>query len=90
MTRKYYAGTLKDSNPGAIENVFSFEDYSQRKQWLTENHFPEGQRVKIGNRIAKKHKQVQVTFENTAKLAGAKIWAWVYDGKADWLTQRFE
>jgi hypothetical protein len=87
---RFYAATLIGDEPQAVYKVFSFRYRSQRKQWLTENHFPEGQRVKIGNRIAKKHKQVQVTFENTAKLAGAKIWAWVYDGKADWLTQRFE
>jgi len=90
MTRRYYAATLKGDEIKAVDTVFSFDYFSQREQWITENYFPEGQRVKIDSRIAKKHEQVKVTFENTAKLCGAKIWAWVYDGKADWLTQRFE
>ena len=87
MTKHYYAATLRgDGEPMAIDKVYVFDYYSQRKQWLIEND----NSIAIIAKLAKKHKQVQVTFENTAKVCGAKIWAWVYDGKADWITQRFE
>lgn len=84
MPRNWYAATLRGSNPGAIENVYVFDYYSQRKQWLTENHFPEGQRVKIGNRIAKKHLILPVTYQEAIRC-GSKCWTWFYNNQPDFL-----
>lgn len=77
MTRTYYAATLAGSEPGAIDNVYSFEYYSQRKQWLADWGEPFGVRVKIVAKIAKKHTPIEVTFEYPVIDGG---WVWMYSG----------
>jgi hypothetical protein len=85
MAKHYYAASLKGTNPRAIENVFSFEYYSQRKQWLTEKHFPEGERISLRAGIAKKHLMLPVTYREAMRL-GSKCWTWFYNDCPDWLS----
>ena len=83
--RRYYAATLRGTNPGAIENVFSFEYYSQRKQWLTENHFPDGERISLRANIAKKHLIFPTTFREAVRM-GSTCWTWFYGDIPSWLS----
>ena len=81
---KYYAATLKGDEPKVIDEVYSFSYLSQKKQWLTESYFPEGERVSITSKIAKNHKAIEVEFR-TARRLGTSVWVWVYNGIPDWL-----
>ena len=85
MTKRYYAATLKGDEIKTIENVFSFEIYSQRKQWLTEHHFPEGERTSLRANIAKKHLIFPVTYREAMRL-GIKCWTWFYGDIPAWLS----
>lgn len=76
MSRSYYAATLRGSNPGAIEDVYVFDYYSQREQWLTEDE----NRVKLLSKIAKKHTPIEVTFEHYVIPYGYTGWVWMYNG----------
>lgn len=80
----YYAAVLKGEEHYAIETVFVFHTQSQRKQWLTEKHFPEGERVMLGARLAKKHEVLEVEFREVSRL-GRKMWVWMYKGFPDFL-----
>lgn len=84
MTKHYYAATLKGTEPKAIDTVFSFDYYSMRKQWLTEHHFPEGERVPLKAKIANLHYMLPVTYREAVKL-GSKCWTWFYNDCPDWL-----
>jgi hypothetical protein len=84
MARTYYAAVLKGDEPMAIATVFSFSYFSQRKQWLTENHFPEGERIALKSEIAKKHPILPVTFREANR--NGKCWAWFYNDCPDWLS----
>lgn len=78
--KSYYAATLRgDGEPLAIDEVYVFDYFSQRKQWLSEGE----DRVKLGAKIAKKHKEIiEVTFQHhvTHRYAG---WVWYYNGYPD-------
>ena len=84
MTRRYCAATLKGDEIKAIDTVFSFDYYSQRKQWLTEHHFPEGQRVSLRANIARNHFILPVEFREAERM-GSKCWTWFYWDCPDWL-----
>lgn len=74
--KQYYAATLRGVNPGAIDEVYVFDYFSQRKQWLSEGE----DRVKLGAKIAKKHKEIiEVTFQYHVTHRYAE-WVWMYDG----------
>jgi hypothetical protein len=79
--RKYYACILKGNEPMAIDTVFSFDFFSMRKQWLSENENPVGERVILKADIAKKHEDiVEVTFQQARYADGGVGWVWFYDG----------
>lgn len=88
MNRQYYAATLKEDKyafdgklhtKSAIEDVYVFDYYSQREQWLTEDE----NRVKLLSKIAKKHTPIEVTFEHYVIPYGYAGWVWMYDGKPE-------
>jgi hypothetical protein len=87
--RNYYAALLTGAEPKIIWKVFAFKYPSQRDQWLTEKHFPEGERVKIVSKVAKKHKHIEVQFRSAVR-GGATAWSWFFNGEPDWLTEMFE
>lgn len=77
MTKRcYYAATLRGTNPGAIDEVYSFDYYSQREQWITEDE----NRVKLLSKLAKKHTPIEVTFEHHVTNYGYAGWVWMYNG----------
>ena len=84
MNKRYYAAVLIGDEPKVIKDVYAFQYSSQKEQWLTERYFPEGERVSIISKIAKKHKVIEVEFR-TARRLGASVWVWVYNGIPDWL-----
>jgi len=95
MKRKYYAAVLvgfpttvpKQDYPRAIEKVYAFDGYSDRNHWLemSSTSYPEGVRVKVCSKIAKKHEPI-VTERREAERFGKIISVWVYNGTPDWLT----
>ena len=82
MNKRYYAAVLIGDEPKVIKDVYAFQYPSQKEQWLTESHFPEGERVSIISKIAKKHKAIEVEFR-TARRFGTAVWVWIYDGIPD-------
>ena len=74
--RSYYAATLRGTNPGAIDEVYVFDYFSQRKQWISEGE----NRVKLLSKIAKKHTPIEVTFQHHVTHRGYAGWVWHYDG----------
>ena len=79
MNRRYYAAVLIGDEPKVIKDVYAFQYPSQKEQWLTESHFPEGERVSITSKIAKKHKAIEVAFGLHSYSDGTAGWIWFYD-----------
>ena len=79
--RSYYAATLRgDGEPLAIDEVYVFDYFSQRRQWLSEGE----NRVKLGAKIAKKHKEIiEVTVQHYVTHRGYAGWVWMYDGRPE-------
>lgn len=78
--KSYYAATLRGTNPGAIDEVYVFDYFSMRKQWISEGE----NRVKLLSKIAKKHKEIiEVTFQHHVNHRGYAGWIWYYNGYPD-------
>jgi hypothetical protein len=76
MTRKYYACTLKGGEVLGIDEVFVFNDFSMRKQWVSER----GNSITLNSKIAKKHKVIEVDFGVHYLSDNSRVWTWFYDG----------